>query len=157
MPRKEVESFKQDRLGNSRRELDTLRAQEGMSGFNDDEGIVQIQSADTGSDLLILSKPTHAQDMFITQLHAFNSNPTAGDTFSVFEADLDGSGSITSTTRRSVPHQVDSATTAYIDYEGESFEKAISITAEFEGQVGVAVVSDHHEENEPASEITESP
>lgn len=151
------EQYEQDRLGNVRRKIDRLRAQEGNVGGSDDEGLVQIQSADAGSDVLLYSLPTHAQQAIVTQVWGFNSTPTNSDTMQLLEVDLDDSNSITSSTERSVPIQVNSGETRKEDYEGLPFDKAIGVNAEFSGQVGVALISDHHEEVEPASEQSEAP
>lgn len=151
------EQFEQDRIGNVRRKLDTLRAQEGMAGLDTDEGIANIGSAETATDVLLLSKPTHAQRMIGVQIQAFNSVGSGANTFTLKQATLNGSNSITSTTQRSVPIEVASGATRILEYKGIPFDRAISVESEFQGQIGIAVISDHHEENEPASEITESP
>lgn len=153
MTRQEEEQFEQDRLGNSRRKLDTLRAQEGNVGGGDDGLLEFTTSAQTGTQRVLYSLPTHASQVIVTKLQAHNSQGTAGS-FYISEADLDGNGSITSTTRRSVNINVGSLETSTTEYEGKPFEKAIAVQSEFQGQIGVAVISDHHEEDEPASEVT---
>lgn len=155
--RKETVEYEQDRLGNERKKIDTLRAQEGNEGLDTDEGIAEIGSAGTGSSQLLYSKPTHAQRVFVTQVWGFNSVGSGDNSFILEEATLDGSNSISSSKQRSVPIVVDSATTRVEEYEGMEFDGAISVNSEFQGQVGIAVVSDHEEYHEPASEQTESP
>lgn len=153
-PRQEEVPYEQDRLGNERKKLDKLRAQEGMKGDTaDDEGIVTIGTADTGTDILVYSKPTHAQQFMLDLIHAHNSQNTKAS-FEVLEAELDGAGNITSTTKRSVLIPVTSVTTRAVGYEGEPFTSALAVNSEFAGEIGVAVIADHHEENEPASEQT---
>ena len=155
-PRDEEVQYEQDRLGNEYRKLDRLRAQEGMKGDSaDDEGLVVIGTADTGTDLLVYSKPTHAQQFMLDLIHAHNSQDTKAS-FEILEAELDGAGNITSTTKRSVPIPVTSVTTRAVGYEGIPFENALAVNSDFAGEIGVAVISDHHEENEPASEQTTS-
>lgn len=149
--REEEVQYEQDRLGNENRKLDELRAQEGMSAESE-EGIVQFTSVDTGTVQIIQSKPTHADEMIVSLIHGYASVTTSGDTLSLYELDLDGSGDINSQTRRSVPIQVASGNTRSIGYEGVPFTGAIGVEAEFEGYVGVAFISDHKEYNEPASE-----
>lgn len=151
MSRKEEVQYEQDHLGNENKKIDELRAQEGMVGGDTDEGIVQLTSVNTGSDELLFSLPTHADEAIVTELHAYNS-VSSGGTYSLFEADLDGSGSIVSTTRRSVPVEVVGNATRINSYEGKPFDKAIAVSADFEGYIGVGVVTDHKEYNEPASE-----
>lgn len=149
-----VENYQQDRLGNTRRELDQLRAQEGMAGSDsDDEGIQEVGTADTGSDLLVYSTPTHSDRVILDLVHAHNSAASEG-TFQLFEASLNSSGSIVSTTRRSVPINVAAGVTRAIGYEGIPFENSIAVNSEFAGQVGVAVISDHDQSSEPESEQT---
>jgi len=152
MVREEYEEYEQDRLGNTNRKLDQLRAQEGMYGSGgDDEGIQEVGTADTGSDLLVLSKPTHADQMILDLIHAHNSAASSG-TFRILEAELDGSGNINSTTKRSVPINVASGATRSLGYEGEPFTNAIAVNSEFAGEIGFAVLSDHDESSEPAIE-----
>jgi hypothetical protein len=152
MVRDEYEEYEQDRLGNTNRKLDQLRAQEGMYGSDgDDEGIQEVGTTDTGTDLLVLSKPTHADQMILDLVHAHNSAASDG-TFRILEAQLDGSGNITSTTRRSVPINVAAGSTRSLGYEGEPFTNAIAVNSEFAGEIGFAVLSDHKESSEPAIE-----
>lgn len=154
MVREQEVQFEQDRLGNERRKLDTLRAQEGMSGDTaDDEGIATITTADTGTDVLVYSKPTHAQQYMLDLIHAHNSQNTKAS-FEILEAELDGAGNITSTTKRSVLIPVTSVTTRAVGYEGIPFENALAVNSEFAGEIGVAVIVDHEESHEPASEQT---
>lgn len=156
MAREEEVQYEQDRLGNENRRLDDLRAQEGKNGLTNDDGLVEIGSADTGSSVLIYSKPTHAQQVIPIQLTAFNSVGSGTNTFVLEEATLDGSNNITSTTQRSVPIEVSSGETRIVDYHGLPADRALSVDSEFQGQIGVAVISDHQEEHEPASEQTEA-
>lgn len=152
MSREEEVQYEQDNQGNERKKLDTLRAQEGMDETAE-EGLTEVVSADTGSDLLLYSLPTHADAAYVDEVHAWNSEGSAAN-FSLFEAQLDGSGSITSTTRRSVPFVVDATDDVQISYSGEKFEDHIAVNSDFIGYVGVGVVVDHKEYNEPASEQT---
>lgn len=149
MPREGREQYEQDRLGNVNRKLDTLRAQEGMKGADDEEGIAEITSADTGSLQLLYSLPTHVSRAILTELHATNTQSTAGF-YSLYEVDLDGSGNITGNTRRSVPLEVTSQATRINSYEGLPFEKAVAVDSDFEGFVGAGFVVDHDEEDEPS-------
>lgn len=149
-------NYPQDRLGNENRELDQLRAQEGMTGADDDDsGIEEIGTADTGSNVLVYSIPTHADQVVLDLIHAHNSAASEG-TFQVFEASLDSNGAIGSTTRRSVPINVSDGVTRAIGYEGEPFTRSIAVNSEFAGQIGVAVISDHKQSSESASEQTSS-
>lgn len=157
MSREEVEKYAQDRLGNVRRDIDELRAAEGQAGLDTGDGIVEVTSGETGTPVLAYSAPTHASQVILTGLDAFNSVGSGYNTVKVLEAELDSNGSITSTTQRSVPIQVGSGSTRTEDYEGLPFENHIAVESEFEGQIGVSVISDHHEEDEPAYTTQESP
>jgi len=147
MAKQEELQYESDRFGNENRKIDRLRAQEGMDDSGD-EGIVQITTANTGSVVLIQSKPSRATEMRLDFIHAFNSNPSSGDVFSIFEAQLDGNNSITSSTRRRVPLQVGSGQTQQYDYKGDPFENAIAVESDFEGRIGVAYFSDHRKSDE---------
>lgn len=151
MTREQEVQFEQDRLGNENRKLDTLRAQEGMVGGGTEEGIAEFSTAETGAAKVLFSLPTNASRAFLTELHAYNSTGTGG-TYSLFEADLDGSGSIVSTTRRSVPIEVVSIATRINSYAGMEFDKAIAVNSEFGGFIGAGLIVDHDEEDEPESE-----
>lgn len=153
MGRDEEVQFEQDRLGNERRKIDSLRAQEGMVGSSaDDEGIEDIGSAGTGTVTTLYSLPAHADAVYVSLIHAFNSVGSGANTFTLYEVTLDSGGNITDQTQRSVPINVASGATRSIGYEGLEFNKAIGVSSEFQGQIGVAVKSDHKEYNEPSSE-----
>jgi len=144
MSREGREQFEQDRLGNVRRKLDPLRAQEGMKGVDSEEGIAEIGTQDTGSIQVLYSLPSHTDRAIVTELHATNTQSTGGF-YSLYELDLDGSGSVVSSTRRSVPLQVTSQATRINSYEGLPFEKAIGVDSEFAGMIGVGLISDHRQ------------
>lgn len=149
------ENYPQDRLGNTNRELDQLRSQEGMAGADDDdEGIVTIAAGDVDSDVIVYELPTHADQVILDLVHAHNSTDASG-TFQLFSATLDSGGSVNATTRRSVPVNVSDGVTRTIGYEGIPFsEDAIVVNSGFEGDIGIAVLSDHDQSSEPASEQT---
>lgn len=151
MSREQEVQFEQDRLGNENRKLDTLRAAEGMAGASTEDGIVEIDSAVSGNVQVLYSFPTHVDRAFAQELHAYNSTGTAG-TYSLYEVTLDGAGSVASSERRSVPIHVASVSTRINSYLGLEFDRAIGVDADFEGFVGVGLVVDHDEENEPQSE-----
>jgi len=157
MTREETEQYEQDRLGNVNRKLDELRAQEGMVGVDTDDGIAEIASAETGAVQLLYSLPTHADQVMLDLVHAFNSVPTSPNTFSLWEVTLNGSNSIVSSTRRSVPINVASGATRAIGYEGLPFDQAIGVSADFQGMVGAAVIVDHNQSSEPDIENTGTP
>lgn len=152
MSRGEEVQYEQDNQGNERRKLDTLRAQEGMDE-NADEGLQEIVSADTGSDLLLYSLPTRAHAAYIDTIHAYNSEASAAN-FALFEAQLDSSGSVTSTTRRTTPINVGASSDTQIGYSGNKFETSIAVNSDFIGWVGVGVIVDHREYDESAVEQT---
>lgn len=155
MPRDEETQYEQDRLGNENPKLDELRAQEGMVE-PEDGGLIEVTSVDTGSVLLLKSKPTHSDEMILTLIHGYNSVGSGTNTFSLYEVDLDGSGNITGQTRRTVPIHVTSGRTRSIGYDGLPFDKAIGVKAQFQGHIGVGVISDHKRYDEPQSEVTET-
>jgi len=147
MPPESTESYARDRLGNSYPELDNLRAQEGMVGGGNGEGITVIGSADTGNDLTVVSKPTHADEMILTQIHVFNSD-SINSTFHLVEGSATSGGSIASATRRSVNYNVNSQVSRTIDIQGKPYEQSIGVNSDFQGQIGVAYISDHKESSE---------
>lgn len=149
MTREGEEQYEQDRLGNVNRKLDPLRAQEGMVGEDSEEGIAEITSADTGSLQILYSFPTHVDQAIVTELHGTNTAATGGF-YSLYELDLDGSGNIVGSTRRSVPIEIVSQATRINSYEGKPFEKAIGVESGFAGYVGVGMVVDHEESSEPS-------
>lgn len=149
MSRDEQILYEQDELGNERRKLDRLRAQEGMTGnTGDDTGLTSIGTAETGDDILLMSKPSHASQMILNVIQAYNSQ--SSDTFRLKEATLNGNNSITSTTRKTVPINVDSESTIIGQYKGATFDKAIAVESQFAGEIGVGIISDHKETSEPS-------
>ena len=149
MPREGREQYEQDRLGNVNRKLDTLRAQEGMKGTDTEEGISEITSVETGNIQVLYSLPSHASRAILTELHATNTQASGGF-YSLYSLDLDGSGSIVSSDRRSVPIEVVSQATRINSYEGLPFEKAVGVDSDFQGYIGAGFVVDHDEEDEPS-------
>jgi hypothetical protein len=148
MTREEEVQYEQDNLGNERKKLDTIRAKEGMEGADDDnEGLYAIGSADTSSDVVVYELPQHADKAWIDHIRAYNGDSVDG-TFRVKEATLDSGGSITDTTRRSTPIPVSSSSSTSEDYAGSAFTDSIAVNADFEGEIGVAVVADHDESSE---------
>lgn len=149
MTREEREQFEQDRHGNVNRKLDQFRARAGNVGNDDETGITQIDSAETGTSQILYSIPTHVDEAIVTRIYAFDSNPSGGDTFFLEELTLDGAGNITSSQRRSVPIQVNSNATRTEPYEGAPFTQAIGVTSNFEGHVAVGLIEDHDQSSEP--------
>lgn len=157
MPRDQEVQFEQDRLGNERRKLDTLRAQEGNAGgFDNGEGLARIQSADTGSAQSVYSASTHANRVWITRVWGYNSVGSGRNTFHLVEGEAHPNG-ISNTTRRTVDIEVNSSNTRSEDIRSKEFTNDIGAVSEFEGQIGIEVIVAHREENEPASEETSTP
>ena len=148
-----IEEYQQDRYGNSNRKLDQLRGQEGMSGANaDNDGILDLAAGDVDTDQIVYEIPDHTDEALLDLIQAHNDSGAAG-TFRILEATLDSDGNITGTTRRSVLINVADGATRVIGYEGDPFtEDAIVVNSSFEGEFGIAVLSDHKEYNEPATE-----
>lgn len=158
MTREQIESYEQDRLGNARRALDTIRAQDGMAGADaDNSGIMDIPTGDTGTNQIVYELPDDADSVYLDLVHAHNDSGGPG-TFRILEATLDDNGNITGTTRRSVLINVADTATRSIGYEGVEFtEDAIVINSGFQGEFGVAVLADNKEYTEPNSEQTQAP
>lgn len=148
-----TENYEQDRYGNVNRELDQLRGQQGMAGADgDNDGIMDIPAADTGTNQIVYEIPDHTDEAILDLIHAHNDSGGAG-TFRILEATLDSGGNITSTTRRSVLINVADGATRAIGYEGDPFtEDAIVINSGFEGEFGLAILSDHKEYTETNEE-----
>lgn len=157
MPRDEEVQYEQDRLGNERKKLDTLRAQEGNAGgFDNGEGLARIQSADTGSAQSVYSAPTHADRVWLTRAWGYNSVGSGRNTFHLVEGEAHPNG-FSNTTRRSIDIEVNSSNTRPIDISGKEFTEDIGVVSEFEGQVGIEVIVSHRQENEPNTEVTGTP
>lgn len=157
MTRDETERYKQDNLGNSRRELDEFRAREGSVGGESDDGLLDIGSEDTQSDQVIYSLPTHADEAHLIQLTAHNRDATDGNTFHLLERQYDNDGNLEATVQRSVPQSVGTGETFRGDYVGKSFEDVIVVNSDFAGTISLGLIVDHHEESEPESEQNETP
>lgn len=145
--------YERDRFGNSNPKLDQLRAQGGNSGADaDNDGIVTIAGGDTGNDVVVYELPRHA-DQALLDLVSFHNNSGAAGTFRILEATLDNAGNITDTTRRSVLINVANGATRVIGYEGEPFTgDAIAVNSGISGEVGVAVLEDHKQYTEEATQ-----
>lgn len=159
MSRGEEVQYEQDRLGNEKKKLDEIRAREGNAGgFGGNDGIVEIQgTAETGNAQLLYSNPTHADRVHPKRFYAHNSAPSGNNNFHFVEGELDGSGGLSNTTRRSVDINVDSQTTRIDPYMGQAFERSVGVVADFEGQVAIDLISDHDEASEPDTEDTSTP
>lgn len=154
MTREQKENFAQDRLGNVNRELDPVRS---ISGMEEGDGLVAIAAGDVGSQVVMMEIPDDAAGFSLMEIHAYNSTTSAG-TFQLHSATLDDTGTITSTTRRSVPFNVGSEVGRTISYSGKEFsEDAVVVVSQFEGEVGIGGNMDRPEELEPATEQTSGP
>lgn len=158
MTRDQEVQFEQDRLGNENRKLDELRAQGGKVGGGT-EGLREIGSADTGTDLIVYSETAGVDEAIILQLTMHNSGPSGGNTLHLLEGDVDANnaGQLSNTTRRSVDYEVVSGNTRVVEYYGKPFSRSIGFSSEFAGQVAVGVVEDRDESTEPGSEDTSTP
>lgn len=145
MPRDEEVQYEQDRFGNERRKLSELQAAEGQVA---DEGIEVIDSGETGSALAVLSSPTRADEIIVTEVWGFNSGPAADNTFHLIEGEPDGNGFLSNTTRRSVDIVVGSEETRREPYSGRPFTASIGVVSDFAGQVAVGVAFVHKESSD---------
>lgn len=147
MARSQEEQYEQDRHGNVNRKLDRLRAQDGMDA-DGNGGLLEVAAGDVDTDLVLYELPESVDGVIATEVHAHNGGDSDG-TFSLYSAELDGDGNITSTTRRSVPIEVVLSATRIHSYEGKEFDAdAIVVNSSFEGHIGVGVVVDNKEETE---------
>lgn len=148
-----VQEHEQDRYGNRNPKLDQLRGQEGMSGADgDDDGIMAIAAGDTGTNQIVYEIPEHTDEAILDFIQAHNSSDATG-TFRILEGTLDDQGNIDTTTRRSVLINVASGATRSLGYEGDPFTgDVIIVNSSFEGEFGLAVLSDHKQYNESATE-----
>jgi len=153
MSREEYEKYVADKEGNSYREIDSLRAQEGVKGLGTKNGLENIGSADTGTVQLLFSRPTHATRMWVKSVTGFNSVGSGANTLTLYDVVLGSGGSITSQTQRSVPLNVSSGSTQTFNYDGDAFSHHVGVSSEFQGQIGVAVISEHQESDEPAESV----
>lgn len=154
MTRTQIERFGQDRLGNANRLLDEIRS---LDGMEEDDGIVEITSDDTESDVVLMELPEDANGVYINEVHAYNDGDSE-DTFEIYEAELNDDGEVDSTTMRSVPYNVSDGVTRTIPYSGKEISgDAIVVNSNFEGYIGVGCYTDRKEEYEPAVEQMETP
>lgn len=150
MPRSEEVAYEQDRLGNERKKLDEIRTREGMV-IGEGNGLLDIADGDTGTELLLLKRPDHADQLHLEQIQAQNED--AGDgTFFILEVTIDNNDNITGSTRRSIDYDMASNSSRTIGYKGDPFTDHIAVQSTFSGFVGVAAYSDHDESSEPAIE-----
>lgn len=160
MSRNENENFSQDRLGNSNRELDSIRGQDGMdAGGDSPSGLLEVTTGDDdgATDLVVLELPDDAEGFHLDELHAHN-NTGGPETFSVFSATLNDDGTVDTTTRRSVPMNVAAGVARTISYSGKEFnEDAIVVTSNFTGHIGVGGYMDIPEYRGSAYEQTQAP
>lgn len=158
MSREQIEEYEQDRLGNVRRKLDRLRAVEGHAGgFDNGQGIARIQSGDTDSAVTVYSSPTHTDRAMLLEVWGFNTVGSGFNTFHLVEGDAHGSALMSNTTRRTIDIEVNSGNTRKEQIRAEPFTRDIGVVSEFEGQIGIAVISDHREEVESDTETTVTP
>lgn len=157
MSRDQEVQFEQDRLGNERRKLDVLRAQEGNAGGLDNgEGLAHIGSAETGSAQTLYSSPTHANKVYITRVWGYNSVGSGRNTFHLVDGDAHSNG-FSNTTRRTVDIEVASSNTRSEDINAKEFGNDVGVVSEFEGQIGLEIIVDHEQAQEPNSEVTGTP
>lgn len=158
MTRDSEVQYEQDRLGNENRKLDTLRAQGGKV-VSDNEGILLLNSNESGQDRTVYSKRTDQDELIAIQITAYNSAPSGNNTFHLVGGNPDSGnvGQMSNTTRRSVDFEVQSNNTRIIEYEGKPFSSSIGVNSEFGGQFGVAVIEDRKEEVERNTEDTSTP
>jgi len=149
----EYSEYEQDRLGNVNRKLDQLRAQDGNAGADaDNSGILEIAGGDEDTDLVVYELPSDASQVMLDLIN-FHNNSGGDGTFRILEATLDSSGTITNSTRRSVLYNVSDGATRVVGYEGRPFtDDAIAVNSSVTGEIGLAVISDHKEYDEPAVE-----
>lgn len=157
MARDQEVQFEQDRLGNERRKLDALRAQEGNAGgFDNGEGLAEMGSAETGSAQTVYSAPTRANAVYLTRVWGYNSVGSGNNTFHLVDGDAHGNG-FSNTTRRTVDIEVASSNTRAEPINAKEFTNDIGVVTDFQGQVGVEIVVDHKQDSESASEVTGTP
>lgn len=154
----QYERFAQDRLGNVERELDEVRAQDGM---NDDNGRVVLAGGDTGDAITVYDIPDDAYAAHLQTLHVYNSTGSDAEVKLYEQADT----SVTNTgdsgnILRSVTMPVNDGEFFELEYEGEEFDvDGIAIESDQGGdlEAAVSVLLDTKEYEESASEQTATP
>jgi len=155
MGRPQVEEFKQDRIGTTARELDPIRATDGMS---EDGGLASLAGDGLGTQVVIIEVPDDARGLVLDVIHAYNSSGASG-TFKVFSGTyVDPTAddpAIDETTERSITYTVASSDDRVIDYKGRAFEEDfIAVASDFAGEVALGVYNDYREYIEPDTEQT---
>lgn len=147
MGREEQVNFAQDRLGNEKKELDDVRAQEGNSA-DTNSGIVSVAG---GAQELAYKIPDEAEAAHLSyiMLH-LPSSAGAAHSVRIEDAELDNNNNITSSTDRSVPISVSPGATRTVGYEGSEFSNGgVSVTETTGGastvEVGLSFYTDTNE------------
>lgn len=154
MTRNQEEQFTQDRLGNVNRNLDPIRA---IDGMEEGRGLTEVLVGEEDTPLVLLEIPSGASGFHIEEVHGHNSSDGDG-TFTLWSATLDDAGEIDQLTKRSVPFNVGGGVTRTIPYSGKEFgEDAVVIQSGFEGEIAVGGYMDHREEHEPSTEQRQAP
>lgn len=151
MGREEQIQFEQDRLGNERKKLDQIRSLDGSDAGEENGGLVVISADQVGTEVIFYEPPKNVDEYYLSGLRAYNSGDSGG-TFHLLEAEVDDNGNINSSDRRTVDLDMATGVTRTFGYEGGAFEDAITIVANFEGQVSLSVHLDNKEHTEPAAE-----
>lgn len=157
MTREQTEQFEQDRHGNVRRSLDEHRARDGNGGMDGENGIVSVAAGDSGTTQTVFVIPDDASQAILETITLYNNTANAA-TFHVEEATLNDDGSVDTSTRRSVTRTLAADDERDLEYTGRPFtEDAIAINVSEAAEVGVGVILDHYEEEEPAAVQTDAP
>lgn len=135
MPRDEQVEYGKDHLGN---EVPSFEETLSLDGMEVDDGLVQVQGGDTGTDLVAIEIPDDVQGLHVVAIHAYNGSGGDG-TFHLKTSDLDNNGDPTNTTRRSIPIPVVDGSARFVGFDGKQFDdEAVVINSEFSGWIGLA-------------------
>lgn len=122
MTREEEVNFVQDALGNEKKELDDVRAQDGMTGGGN-EGLATFAIGD--GETKIYEIPPEADAVYLSYVMVYGISGNGGTAAPVLNdaiTDGDGaSGTITSSTERSPPIPVAAGGLRTVGYEGKKF------------------------------------
>lgn len=150
MSRTSQEPYKQDRLGNVNREIDTVRGQDGMSAAGEANGLIEVTdyadgSAEDNVTHAVFTVDEDIHRVYLTEFHIFNQGNEEG-TITIYE-DTDAG-----TVQRSLPVTVAAGAQETVNYSGREFTGDIMVQTTVDGMYGAAVITDHPEYIEPASE-----
>lgn len=148
-------NYPQDRLGNESRELDEVRAADGMEESGN--GYTQVAGGDTGTLVEVYELPEDVRAFNLELIQAYNGSGAAG-TIQIVEASKDDQGNLTEVARRSIKYNIADGSDISREYLGREFDSdVIAVDASVAVDIAIGGYADAPEEYEPNAEYTQAP